>query len=210
MKQIEESGYYYPDPMAHAYLQALENIMGTNGFNAVLHLAHLPNLVAHRPSQSWERSFDFAYLSALNGALEELFGPQGGRWLQVRGGRACFAKALQGKDGLAMVREPRVTRLPLRAKLEIGIPTLAQVINRVSDQEGRVDQRSEYYFYIIDRCPDCWGRTADHPVCFPSRGLLQEGLLWVSGGHEFQVEEIECQAMGDPSCTFAIYKTPVA
>ena len=210
MSQIEPSGFYYPSIMVHAYLAALENVMGTNGFHAVLHLAHLSDLVDDRPPRDWEKGFDFARFSALNRALEDLFGPRGGSWLQGRAGRASFARALQGLESLAGVRDPGFTRLPLGARVRIGITTIAEVLSQVSDQVTRVDQRSEYYFYVVDRCPACWDRTADHPVCSSVKGLLEEGLRWVSGGREFQIDEVECQAMGDESCAFAVFKAPVA
>ena len=192
-KKIEPSGYCYPNTMARAYLTALESIMGVNGFNAVLHLAHLSDLVAERPPDNWEREFDFAYLSALNAALDDLFSTQGGSWLQARAGRASFARALQGLEALAGVRDASFARLPLDAKVRIGVTTTAEVINQVSDQVNRVDQRSEYYFYIVERCPACWGRTADQPVCSAVKGCLQEGLRWITGGREYQVDEIECR-----------------
>jgi len=210
LNQIEPSGFYYPNIVAQAYLQALEDVMGTNGFHAVLHLAHLSNLVGQRPPRNWDKGFDFADLSALNGALEDLFGFQGGKWLQGRAGRACFARALQGLETLAGVKDPGFARLPLGTRVRIGITTIAEVLNQVSDQVTRVDQRTEYYFYIIERCPACWGRTASRPVCSSAKGLLEEGLHWISGGREFQVDEVECQAMGDEACAFAVYKDPVA
>jgi len=208
--QIELSGFYYPNIVAHAYLQALENVMGANGFHAVLHLASLSDLVDERPPRNWDKAFDFACFSALNGALEDLFGPQGGQWLQARAGRACFARALQGLETLAGVRDPGFARLPLGVRVRIGITTIAEVLNQVSDQVSRVDQRTEYYFYIVDRCPACWGRSANRPVCSSAKGLLAEGLHWVSGGREFQIDEVECQAMGDESCAFAVFKDPVS
>ena len=210
MGQIELSGFYYPNIVAHAYLQALENVMGANGFHAVLHLASLSDLVDERPPRNWDKAFDFACFSALNGALEDLFGPQGGQWLQARAGRACFARALQGLETLAGVRDPGFARLPLGVRVRIGITTIAEVLNQVSDQVSRVDQRTEYYFYIVDRCPACWGRSANRPVCSSAKGLLAEGLHWVSGGREFQIDEVECQAMGDESCAFAVFKDPVS
>jgi hypothetical protein len=38
---------------------------------------------------------------------------------------------------------------------------------------------------------------------------LEEALTWVTGGHSFHMEEIECRALGGPSCTFAIDKDAI-
>ncbi len=61
----------------------------------------------------------------------------------------------------------------------------------------------------IERCPACWGRQTSYPCCHLSTGLLHEALRWVSGGKNFDVEEITCIAMGDTTCTFEVIKQPL-
>ena len=99
--------------------------------------------------------------------------------------------------------------LPLGAKLKVGIPAMAKVFTQFSDQTSTVEDRGEYYAYVMNPCPVCWGRTADRPICFAAKGLLEEGLHWVSGGKKFRVEEVECVAAGAETCTCAIYKEPI-
>ena len=103
MDTIPPSGYYYPNKIARIFLQAMEEIMGKNGLNAVLNMAKQPNLIDNYPPDNLEKEFDFAQFSALNGALEEMYGPRGGRGLALRGGRASFARGLQGFGALAGV-----------------------------------------------------------------------------------------------------------
>ena len=99
--------------------------------------------------------------------------------------------------------------LPLGAKLKAGLPAMAMVFSQFSDQKSTVADSGDYYTYRMAPCPVCWGRTADRPICFAAKGLLEEGLHWVSSGRKFRVEEIECIAMGDEACTYAIYKEPI-
>lgn len=99
--------------------------------------------------------------------------------------------------------------LPLRAKLKAGLPAMAMVFSKFSDQKSTVADSGDYYTYAIHACPVCWGRKAERPICFSAKGLLEEGLHWVSGGLKFRVEEIECIAMGAETCSFAIYKEPI-
>jgi len=207
--RIEASGYYYPNIVARVYLEAMEEIMGKNGLNAILNLAGLSHLIDNYPPADLSKAFDFADFSALNGALEEMYGPRGGRGLQLRSGRAVFARGLQGLGALSGVSDLAFKVLPLGAKLKAGIPAMAKVFTQVSDQKSTVEDRGEYYAYIMTPCPVCWGRTADRPICFAGKGLLEEGLHWVSGGRKFRVEEIECVAMGGKTCTYAIYKEPI-
>ena len=93
MDQIPKSGFYYPNRFALITLEALEEVMGKNGLNAILNMAHMPHLIDHYPPANLERSFDFSDYSMLNIALEEMYGPRGGRGLALRAGRATFADA---------------------------------------------------------------------------------------------------------------------
>lgn len=209
MSRIEPSGYYYPNIVARVYLEAMEEVMGKNGLNAILNLAGLSHLIDNYPPANLNKKFNFSDYSALNGALEEMYGPRGGRGLQLRAGRASFARGLQGLGALSGVGDLAFKVLPLSVKLKVGIPAMAKVFTQVSDQKSTVEDQGEHYTYTMNPCPVCWGRTADRPTCFAGKGLLEEGLHWVSGGHKFRVEEIECVAMGGETCTYAIYKEPV-
>ncbi len=209
MSRIEPSGYYYPNRIARIYIEAMEEVMGKNGLNAVLRLAGLPHLIDNYPPPNLAKEFEFADYSALNGALEEMYGPRGGRGLELRAGRASFARGLQGLGALSGASDLAFKVLPLGAKLKAGLPAMAKVFTKISDQKSTVENRGDHYVYIMNPCPVCWGRKADQPICFAGRGLLEEGLHWLSGGRKFRVEEIECVAMGHSTCTYAIYKEPI-
>jgi hypothetical protein len=92
MDPIPKSGLYYPNKIARIALMAIEDVMGKNGLNAILNLAGLSHLIDNYPPDNLERQFDFADFSAINGALEEMYGPRGGRGLALRAGRAPFPK----------------------------------------------------------------------------------------------------------------------
>ncbi len=203
------SGYYYSNKMARVILLAMEEIMGKNGLNAILNMAKLPHLIDNYPPDNFDKKFDFTEVTALNQALEEMYGPRGGRGLALRAGRAAFARGLQGFGALVGASDLAFKVLPLSTKLKIGIPMMAAVFNQTSDQVVRVEEKEDHFLYHIDRCPVCWGRKTDKPVCFIATGVIQEGARWVSGGREFRVDEITCIAMGQPSCTFMIYKEPI-
>lgn len=210
MPRIPPSGYYYPNLMGRIYLQAMEEVMGRNGLNAILNLAGLSHLINNYPPDNLEKEFEFSDFSALNGALEEMYGPRGGRGLQLRAGRAVFSLGLQGFGDLSGADDLAFRVLPLREKLKVGLPALARIFNQLSDQKTTIEDRGDYYAYSMQPCPICWGRKADHPICFAGRGLLEEGLYWLSGGSKFRVEEIECIAMGGEACTYAVFKEPLA
>jgi predicted hydrocarbon binding protein len=211
MDPIPKSGYYYANKISRITLKALEEVMGENGLNAILNLAHLPHLIDQYPPDNLEREFDFADFSSVNQALEEMYGPRGGRGLALRAGRAAFADALRNFGALAGVGDLAFKVLPLQAKMRIGIPAMAKIFSQISDQYSTVQERENEFIYTIHRCPVCWGRSGlDKPVCFIAVGLLQEGLKWISGGNEFRVNESKCVAMGDNVCEFVIQKSPLS
>ncbi len=211
MSPIEDSGLYYPNKFGMIIIQALEDVMGRNGLNAILNLAGLKKYVDGYPPDNLEKAFDFSELSALGVALEEMYGPRGGRGLALRAGRATFSDGLKDFGALAGAGDLAFKVLPLQAKLRIGLPAMAKIFSQISDQKSTVEEKDAEFIWTIHQCPVCWGRTGlDKPVCFIATGLLQEALKWVSGGSEFRVNESRCHAMGDEVCEFVIQKEPLA
>ena len=207
----EKSGYYYPNKFARIFIDAMEEVMGKNGLNAILHLAKLDHVIDNYPADNLEKAFDFADFTALNIALEDMYGPRGGRGLALRAGRATFADALRGFGALAGVGDLAFRVLPLSAKLKVGIPAVANIFSQFSDQISNVyEEGNDRIIYTLERCPMCWKRTADKPVCFAGQGLLQEALRWVSGGHEFKVDITTCIAKGEDMGRYVIYKEPLS
>jgi predicted hydrocarbon binding protein len=211
MEPIEKSGYYYANKFALIMLDALSDIMGENGLKAVLNLAHLPELIDQRPPDNLNKEFDFADVSAINQALEEMYGPRGGRGLALRVGRSTFSDALKNFGALAGAGDLAFKVLPLKTKMKIGIPAMARIFSQMSDQYSSSKELEDSFLYTIHRCPVCWSRNGmEKPVCFIAVGLLQEGLKWLSGGKEFRVNESKCVSKGDPVCEFIIMKKPLA
>lgn len=210
MEPIPKAGLYYPNKIARIACMALEEVMGKNGVNAIFNLANLQHLIDNLPPNNLDREFDFADFSAIWGALEEMYGPRGGRGLAQRAGRATFDDALRNFGALAGVGDMAFKVLPLQAKLRIGLPAMAKIFTQTSDQLSTVEEKEDHFVYTIHRCPVCFGRHTDKPSCFIATGLLQAGLKWVSGGNEFRVNESRCLAVGDPVCDFIIYKEPIS
>jgi hypothetical protein len=176
--------YYWPNKMGRMFLLALEDVMGKNGVNAVLNLARLRHLINNYPPNNLDLGWSFDEMGALNQALEDMYGPRGGRGLATRAGRAGLYYALKDFAAVLGIADLAFRLLPMGMKLD-------------------------HFLYYIDLCPVCWGRQAQTPICYGALGLLQEGLHWVTGGKNVRVEEIECIAMGHPSCVFIVQKRPL-
>ncbi len=93
MRRIPLSGYYYPNKLARIYIMAIEEVMGKNGLNAILNLAGLSHLIDNYPPDNFDKEFDFADFSALNMALEEMYGPRGSRGWNCGPGRGVHPGA---------------------------------------------------------------------------------------------------------------------
>jgi predicted hydrocarbon binding protein len=210
MEPIPKSGLYYPNKIARISLMGLEDVMGKNGLNAILNLAGLFSLIDHYPPDNLDQEFDFADYSAIYGALEELYGPRGGRGLALRVGRAVFSEGLHNFGALAGVGDLAFKVLPLQAKLRIGVPTMAKIFTTTSDQLSTAVELDDSFIYTIHKCPVCWGRKTDKPACHVATGLLLESLKWLSGGNEFRVVQTKAHSCGDEVCDFQIFKEPIA
>ena len=211
MTAVAKSGLYYPNKFGLIIIKSLEEVMGKNGLNAILNLGGLTHYIESYPPDNLEKGFDFTELSAVGSALEEMYGPRGGRGLALRAGRATFSDALKNFGALAGVADLAFVVLPLQSKLRIGLPAFAKIFSQLSDQYSTVVEQDDEFIWQIHKCPVCWGRHgADKPVCFIATGLLQEALKWVSGGNEFRVNESKCVAVGDDVCEFIIQKEPIS
>jgi predicted hydrocarbon binding protein len=206
---LTERLYYYPNKMGRIILLAMEEVMGRNGVNAILNLARLKNLVNSYPPNNFDRQFSFEEVGSIQQALEDMYGPRGARGLGLRAGRACFKYGIKEFGPVLGIADLAFRMLPLGMKLKVGFEVFAETFNKFSDQIVRLGEDEENYIWIIDRCPVCWERRNDEPCCHLAVGILQEGLYWVSSGKSFHVEEVECIAKGDVTCTILINKRPL-
>lgn len=206
---LEPSGLYYPNRIARWFLLAMEDVMGKNGLAAVLSLAGLESALRDFPPDTLSRQFDFAYMAALNQALEELYGPRGGRGMALRIGRATVSQGMKTFGALAGMADPAFQTLPHEKRVQVGLDALAAVFSRFSDQESLVQHQDKTYLFIVENSPMAWGRNAEKPVCHALVGIIQEVLSYATGGYEFHVQEISCRAVGGEDCVFRVNKIPI-
>lgn len=205
----EKSGYYYPNLIARIYLEAIEEVMGTNGIKALLRLANMPHLIDNYPPRNLSKEFDFADFAQLNEAMETMYGPRGGRALSLRAGRKSFDQGLKNFGPMVGVADMTFRMLPLKLRMKIGLGAMAKAFSSTSDQISYVVEKDDHFLYVIERCPVCWGRHSDSPICNAAMGIILEGLNWGTGGLRFKTAEVSCIARGDPACNFTISKEPI-
>ncbi len=210
MKIIPKSGYFYPNKLALAMFNALADVMGTNGLNAMLTLAHLRTYINNYPPDDLEKGFDFADFSTIQMALEDMYGEEGGRLFLRRAGRLTFTQALKTYGAMAGVSNEAFRCLPVPIQLHIGTQALARIMTQISDQWTTVEEGDEQIKYHVHKCPHCWEREGmDKSICSFGTGLLEEGLKWISGGFSFKISETQCIAIGNEVCEYTIDKQPI-
>jgi predicted hydrocarbon binding protein len=207
--QTEKSGYYYPNLIARIYLESVEEVMGSNGMKALLNMAHMQELIDNYPPKNLAKEFDFTDFAHLNESMEVMYGPRGGRALSLRAGRKAFDQGLRNFGAMVGVADRTFRFLPLGIRLKVGLRAMATAFSTTSDQICYVNEEEDHFVYVIERCPVCWGRHSDSPICHAALGIIQEGLHWGTGGKQFRISEVSCIARGDPSCDFVIPKQPL-
>lgn len=204
----ELSGYYYPNKMARFYVQSIEKTIGAEAMRKVFEVAGIP-LDLCPPPNDFAKTFDFTYFSAIGATLEKLYGPRGERSLAFHAGRAVYAEGFAEYGVLIGTGELALKAISLNAKMKVGLKAMAQTFNSFSDQVTSVEEADDHFIYTMHRCPVCWGRQTPRPTCYIAQGIVEESMKRVSGGKTFQVEEVECMAMGGEACVFHILKEPV-
>ena len=209
MNPTPQTRYYYPNKLGRIILLGMEEILGHNGYNAVLNTAGMSGRIGHLPPNDLEKGLEFGDLSKLQITLEKMYGPRGGHGVELRVGRACFKHGLREFGEALGLTDSEFHLLPLNEKILTGTELLAELFNQTTDQIVRIEDAGANILWHIERCPVCWGREAPEPVCHLAVGILQEALFCVSSGRYYCVEETRCAAMGDNACTIEIDKRPL-
>ena len=203
---MTDSAHYYSNKLARIILLSMEEVIGPKSLQSVLGLAGLNSLVGNYPPDNLERGISFESISAIQEALGALFGPRGSKGLNLRIGSVAFKNGLREFGPLIGVTDINFRLAPLEQKLHKGAELLAEIFNRFSDTHVIIESNQDYIYWKIDRCPVCWNRQSESPICHLAAGFLEESMYWVSGGKTFKIEETSCIAKGDSTCTIQIEK----
>ena len=201
---------FYPNRMGRIVLLAMIEILGHDGAEAVLDLAHLPEYIDQNPAANPELKFPLEHIGQIQVALECAYGSRAGRGLSMRVGRACLKYGLREFGSELGMTDITFRLLPLPTRLKVGSEALEGLFNQATGQCVNLEMNEKYIFFHVERCPLCWERQTDSPCCTLAVGFLQEALYWVSGGKYFLVEEKNCIACGDTKCTIVIDQTPMS
>ena len=192
------------------YLETVQSIVGVNGLRSILNYGHLEKYIDSFPPNNDNLEIPLEELRALFLSLYELFGGKGVRGLQLRVGRENARIGIEGRSSLAKPLKMAARLVPetkrMRLLLEKFVEQSNQIYTWKLDKLPVELQEEQDYFLIThkDRF-ESEGIASEMPVCNVLVGNLQYAIEWITG-HEHEVEEIECRAMGCPTDVFRISK----
>ncbi len=197
-----------PNASLRVLFLSMEEVMGQNGVSAVLNSAGLSRFVKNYPPNDLEDCIPFEDYAAVVKAVEDFYGQRAAKASLIRVGRATFQYAMKEHPATLGLAGLALKVLPLNMQMKTVLNNVANGMTRDLHEPAHVEEQADYYIYVKEACGACQGRTSEKPVCFTTVGALLESLKWATG-KAFEVTETVCRAMGGPTCTFRISKTPM-
>ena len=197
-----------PNASLRVLFLSMEDVMGQNGVSAVLNASGLTRFVKNYPPNDLTPCVPFEEYAAVVKAVEDFYGPRAARASLIRVGRATFQYALKEHPATLGLAGLALKMMPLNMQMKTVLNNVANGMTKDLHEPAHVEEQADCYLYIKDACGACQGRQAAKPVCFTTIGAILESLKWASGKN-FDVSETVCRAVGGPTCTFRIAKTPL-
>ena len=211
------------DPIARLYLVdaymrwallAAEEVVGKQGLQVLLRERGLERFIDNYPPELLKISGtitlgDYAQLCA---GLLTFFG-RAGKSMVIRSGRLNAKYAIEKQSGVYNVAAKTAAKLmPSGMQVKLVLDSLVNGYNKLYAENGQelhfsVEDRGAKWAFISVECPLCAGKSADMPMCWGRIGTLKESLAWLTG-KDFDVEEVECRALGAPACVWQVSKAP--
>ncbi len=184
-------------------LAAAEEVMGTNGLNAVLRLSNLDSFVNNLPPDNLEPAIKATEYAQFNQAIEDFYG-RGGQGMLKRIGKASFQYAINEQPALLGVAGTALKLLPQKQRIKFILNSMVSALTKSNPQvEAWVEDEEDTLAYIESSCAICHSRKSDKEICYLYLGSLGEAIEWATG-KTYEITETHCMAKGDPHCRFEI------
>ena len=211
------------DPVASLYLVdaymrwallAAEEVVGKQGLQVLLRERGLERFTDNYPPELLKISGtitlgDYAELCA---GLLTFFG-RAGKSMVIRIGRLTSKYAIEKQSGVYNVAAKTAAKLmPSGMQVKLVLDSMVNGYNKLYAENGqelhfRVEDRGHSWAFVSVECPLCAGKGSDLPMCWGRIGTLKESLTWLTG-KDFDVEEVECRALGAAACVWEVSKSP--
>ncbi len=200
--------YFYPNIWGRSIITSAEDILGENGVNAILNLAGLQEYIDNYPPDNIKKDFPFSHVAKIQQALYDMYGSKGARVFATRGGEETFQHSLHKYDRVQRAARAAMKVGTVQMRAKVGLQFFSKFFNTVSDQIVSIGEDDDYWYWVIERCPMCWELEAEEPICHLGVGVLKAASFWATEKH-FRIQEVECHAMGEENCVYAMEKKPL-
>ena len=197
-----------PNATLRVLFLSMEEVMGQHGVNAVLNASGLTRFVSNYPPSNLEACVPFEEYATVVKAVEDFYGPRAARAQLIRVGRTTFQYALKEHPATLGLAGLALKVMPLNMQMKTVLNNVAVGMTKNLHEPSHVEEQADCFVYVKEVCGACQGRQAEKPVCFTTTGAILESLKWATGKN-FNVTETVCRAVGGPTCTFRIAKTPL-
>jgi predicted hydrocarbon binding protein len=211
------------DPVASLYLVdaymrwallAAEEVVGKQGLQVLLRERGLERFIDNYPPEVLKisgtiRLGDYAQLCA---GLLTFFG-RAGKSMVIRIGRLTSKYAIDKQSSVYNVAAKTAAKLmPSGMQVKLVLDSMVNGYNKLYAENGQelhfsLEDRGDKWAFVSVECPLCAGKAADLPMCWGRIGTLKESLTWLTG-KDFDIEEVECRALGAAACVWEVSKSP--
>jgi predicted hydrocarbon binding protein len=203
-------------PVVEAYmnwaLKATEEVVGKQGLAIILRENGLERFIDQYPPDNLVLNNHITsrdYANLCTGVMK--FYGRAGKSVVIRIGRISSRFAIEKQDTVFNIAALTAMKfLPLSVQIKMGFENVQNGFRKIYRDGGseinlRIEDRDDKWAYIAETCPLCAGKESDSHICWSWIGTLKELLTWLTG-KEFDVEEVECRAMGAPACVWEASK----
>ncbi len=184
-------------------LVATEEVIGTNGLNAILRASGLGHFINNLPPNNLEPAIKAAEYAQFNQAIEDFYG-RGGKGILRRIGKASFQYAINEQAALLGIAGTALKVLPQKQRIKFILNSMVGALKKSNPQvEAWVDEEGGKLAYVESSCAICHSRSSDKPICYLYLGSLGEAVKWATG-KEYEIIETHCLAKGDDFCRFEV------
>ena len=204
-------------PQIEAYMRyaliAAEEMVGRQALETMLRKHGMQRFIGNYPPEKIRLSNDFTHKDYTNlcTALIEFYG-EAGKSESIRFGRIATKPALENQGILFnFASRTAIKFLPLSLQIKTVLESIKNDLDKIykeieHDVSVSIEDRGDKWAYIDRSCALCAGKQADAPICWGWVGTLAESLNWLTG-KEFEIDQVECRAMGDKNCVWEVSKT---
>jgi predicted hydrocarbon binding protein len=192
-------------------LETIQNVVGENGLKSILNYGGLKQYIDNFPPENNELEIPARDVQKLYLTLIELFGTKGAWGLQVRSGREFVRIFLEKSPTLSKTVKIATKFLSETKRMKFALEQFIDQDNKrftseSGDSRVTLQEREDGFLIIYTDNHLSEGVTSQEPICGAIVGNLQELVEWITG-HEHEVREIQCQAMGHETDVFFIAKS---